>query len=131
MSEENLVIPEIFSKTVSKFSDKVALQIKKDNQWQRLTYKELETFALKLANFLISKGLKKGDFVAIILENCPQWPEIYLGIMHAGLTCVPLDIQLSPEEIKNLILDSNAKILFCSYEIFNKKIDQDIRKLLS
>jgi long-chain acyl-CoA synthetase len=119
---ENLVIPELFSQAVSEFPDKVALQIKRDNQWQRLTYKDLEERSLKLATFLIKEGFKKGDTASLILENRPEWAIIYLGIIQAGLACVPLDPQLNQQEIKNLIIDSAAKIAFCSYGIFIKKI---------
>ena len=48
--------------------------------------------------------------------------------MYAGLTCVPLDVQLNQEEIKNLVFDSGVKIIFCSYDIFSNKIKQNIHK---
>jgi len=131
MNEENLIIHKIFSSTVSKSPDKVALQIKKDNQWRIFTYRESEGLSQKVAAFLIKEGLKKADFVALILENRPEWPIIYLGLMYAGLTCVPLDPQLTQTELKNLIIDSSAKVIFCSYDIFTKKISQDIQAQLT
>ncbi|MDI6758763.1 MAG: AMP-binding protein, partial [Candidatus Omnitrophota bacterium] len=127
MKEGNLVITEYFSQIVHRFSNRVCLQIKKDSKWERWTYGQLEERALKIAGFLIAeKALKKGDFVALILENRPEWPAIYLGIARAGLSCVPLDPQLSLDEIKNLILDSGAKIVFTSCEIFAQKVKQAI-----
>jgi len=131
MKEENLVIPELFSKAVSEFPDKVALQVKRNNHWLKITYKELEEYALKVATFLIKEGLKKNDTVAIILENRPEWAIIYLGIMNAGLTCVPLDPQLNQQEVSNFIIDSNVKIIFCSYDIFVKKIKENIKNGLT
>jgi long-chain acyl-CoA synthetase len=125
MKEEILVIPELFSKAASDFPDKVALQVKDDNQWLKITYKELQEYSLKVAAFLIKEGLKKNDTAAIILENRPEWAIIYLGIMSAGLTCVPIDAQLNPGEINNLIIDSDVKIIFCSYDIFVKKIKEN------
>ena len=126
MQEENLVIPRLFSKAVSEFPDNIALQVKRNEQWLKITYKELEEHSLRVATFLIKEGLKKNDTAAIILENRPEWAIIYLGIMSAGLTCVPLDVQLNQEEIKNLITDSDVKIIFCSYDIFVKKIKENI-----
>lgn len=131
MSQENLVIHKLFTEIASRFPQKIALQIKEDNQWKRISYKELEMGSLKVANFLLERARDKGDFVALLLENRPEWPMIYLGIMYAGCSCVPLDFQLSPEEIRNLILDSNTKILFCSDEVFTQKISQDIQKLFN
>jgi len=126
MQEECPVITELFSKSALNFPDKVALQIKRDNHWEKITYKELKEHSLGIAVFLIEEGLKKNDASAIILENRPEWAMIYLGIIYAGITCVPLDVQLSPQEINNLIADSQAKVIFCSLDTFVKKIKQNI-----
>jgi len=126
MTEESLVIHKIFSHTVSQFADKVALRVKKGDLWLKITYRDLEASSQKVAAFLIKEGFKKGDFAGIILENRPEWPIIYLGIMYAALTCVPLDRQLTPEEARNLILDSQAKIIFCSYDIFVEKFKDNL-----
>jgi len=122
MPQEELVIHKIFSHTVSLFPDSVALQVEKDNRWLRITYKELETASQKVAALLIRNGLQKGERAGLILENRPEWVMIYLGIVSAGLTCVPIDRQLSWQEIKNLILDSAASIVFCSYSVFAEKL---------
>ena len=121
---EELIITKLFSNTASKFAEKPSLQIKKDSRWLRFSYKELEALSLKVGAFLLREDFKKGDFAALILENRPEWGIIYLGIMYAGLTCVPLDPALSQEEIKNLIQDSAPKIIFCSYELFADKIKE-------
>ncbi|MFH1889230.1 MAG: AMP-binding protein [Candidatus Omnitrophota bacterium] len=121
MEESNIAISGLFAEAASNFPDKTALQIKYDNSWSRVTYRELEARSLKVAAFLLGEGLKRNDSVAIILENRPEWAVIYLGIIYAGLTCVPLDVQLGQAEIKNLIADSGAKVIFCSYDIFFRK----------
>ncbi|OGX19458.1 MAG: hypothetical protein A3K54_04970 [Omnitrophica WOR_2 bacterium RBG_13_44_8] len=119
---EKLVIPELFSRAVARFPEKLALQIKKDNRWWGFTYRDLEEHSLKLATFLIKEGFKKGDTAGLILENRPEWAMIYLGIVQAGLVCVPLDPQLNAQEIKKLLSDSAARIVFCSYDVFAKKL---------
>lgn len=121
-----MVIPEIFNQAASSFKDKIALQIKKET-WHKFTYGQIQNLSLKVGSFLIKEGFKKGDFAAIILENRPEWLIIYLGIMYAGLTAVPLDLQSSPKEISNLIIDSQAKIIFSSFDIFINKIKQNIK----
>ena len=128
MEEKNLTIPEIFSNVVIKFPQNIALQVKRDAYWQRFTYSDLENWAQKLATFLIKEGYKERNFAAILLENRPEWPIIYLGLMYAGLACVPLDPQTSPEELRNLIIDSTAKLIFCSYDIFAKKLKPSIQE---
>jgi len=127
MPQEELVIHKIFSHTASLFPDSVALQVEKDNRWLRITYKDLETASQKVATFLIRNGLVKGDRAGLILENRPEWAIIYLGIMSAGLTCVPIDRQLSQQEIRNLILDSAARTVFCSYGVFAEKLKDGLQ----
>ncbi|MFH1355425.1 MAG: AMP-binding protein [Candidatus Omnitrophota bacterium] len=123
---DHLIIHKLFSNAVSDFSERIALQIKKDNSWKRFTYKEVETSSLKLATYLVKQGCKKGDFAALILENRPEWPIIYFGILYAGLGCVPLDPQLSRKEIENFLNDSSSKVIFCSQNIFREKIGKNI-----
>ena len=123
--EENLIIHKMFSQVASQFPDRVCLQVKKGTDWERWTYGQIEDLSLKIGAFLIKAGFKKGDFAAICMENRPEWGIIYLGIMAAGLTCVPFDTQLIGQEIENLINDCAAKIIFVSNAVFQaKKIDK-------
>ncbi|MDO8489758.1 MAG: alpha/beta fold hydrolase, partial [Candidatus Omnitrophota bacterium] len=121
MKEEDLVIHKIFAQISSTFQDKVCLQIKRGSTWERWTYKQIEDFSLRIGAFLINEGFKKGDFVGLCLENRPEWAIIYLGIMAAGLSCVPLDPQLTEQEIENLFNDCSAKIIFVSNAVFQTK----------
>jgi long-chain acyl-CoA synthetase len=128
MDEQNLIIHKIFSGIVSRFPDSIALGIKKEDLWQTFTYKKLETDSLKIAAFLIKQGFKKDDHIALILENRPEWAIIYLGIMYAGLTCVPLDPELSRQELYNLVMDSACEAIFSSFDIFTQKIKPDLQE---
>ena len=122
---EDLVIHKVFARVSSQFPDRVCLQIKKGPDWERWTYGQIEDLSLKIGAFLIKAGFKKGDFAGLCLENRPEWGAIYLGIMAAGITCVPFDIQLIGQEIENLINDCAAKVIFVSNAIFQaKKIDK-------
>ncbi|MHA2366266.1 MAG: AMP-binding protein, partial [Candidatus Hodarchaeales archaeon] len=77
-------------------------------QHSYLTCKEK---ADKIANFLVSKGLKKGERVAIFLPNTPHFPVIFFGILKAGgvaVTCNPL---YTAPELNFQLNDSGA--VFC------------------
>ncbi|MDO8662456.1 MAG: AMP-binding protein [Candidatus Omnitrophota bacterium] len=121
MTKEDLVIPKIFAQISSRFSDRICLQIKKGSTWETWTYGQIEYFSLSIGAFLIKEGFKKGDFVGLCLENCPEWAIIYLGIVASGLACVPLDPQLTEQEIDNLLNDCSAKIIFVSHAVFQAK----------
>ena len=128
---EDLVIHKIFAQISSQYSDRICLQIKKDSIWERWTYGQIENLSLRVGAFLIKEGFKKGDFAAICLENRPEWVIIYLGIMAAGLRCVPLDPQLTEQEIENLLNDCSAKIIFVSNAVFQAKNINKIKAKLN
>ena len=56
---------------------------------------------------------------------------IYLGIVYAGLIAVPLDPELSSQELENIILDSSAKVVFSSSDILDNKLNQQVTRNLS
>lgn len=122
MHNEELIIHKRFDALVSAFADKKIMQIKKEDVWHEFTYQQVQEFSVKIGAFLIKEGYKKAERSALILENCPQWAMIYLGIIRAGMVCVPLDPQLSRQEISNLTADSDSRIIFCSEKLFSDKI---------
>jgi len=85
------------------------------NGWQRTTYEAFAKEVSSLASCLMRTGLEKGDHAAIIAENSPGWCASYLSILTAGGIAVPVDPQLGPAEIQNLLHDSGAKIIFHSH----------------
>ncbi|MEW5758810.1 MAG: AMP-binding protein [Candidatus Omnitrophota bacterium] len=116
-----MLIHKRFQDTTNKFPDKTCLQYKEANQYKIITYRQVETQSLKIANFLIINNINPGDTAVLISENCYAWPIIYLGIMFSGATCIPVDPQVKKREIENILLDSQAKIIFISetiYQIF-------------
>lgn len=120
MSEE-LVITNLFTKTAERLPHKVGLQIEKDGRWEKYTYAQLKEFSSKIALFLISERIGKGDYVLLILESSPLWPISYLGIIYSGACAVPIDPQLTIKEIKNITEDCKPRAVFTSQSIFQDK----------
>lgn len=82
------------------------------------TYAELRANVLRLASAIRVRGIKPGqDNVALILENCPEWPEIYLALACIGVTAVPVDPKLRPREMAFILGDSGAKAVFCGAKL--------------
>ena len=52
------------------------------------TFAQVKDTSDRIANFLVSRGIKKGDRVAIFLPNLPHYPSIFFGILKAGAVCV-------------------------------------------
>ena len=58
---------------------------------RELTWSEFNKKANRFANLLLTRGIKKGDKVAILLMNCLEWLPIYFGILKTGALAVPLN----------------------------------------
>ncbi len=66
---------------------------------REITWKEFDVKANKIANFLLSRGIKKGEKVAILLMNCLEWLPIYFGILKSGALAVPMNYRYTSDEI--------------------------------
>ena len=76
------------------------------------TFAQVKNTADRVANFLASKGIKKGDRVAIFLPNLPQYPAIYFGILKAGAVCVTCNPLYTADELNYQLNDAGAKAVF-------------------
>lgn len=71
-----------------------------DQPYRReITWNVFNEKANRFANMLLSRGVKKGDKVAILMYNCLEWLPIYFGILKAGALAVPFNFRYSSEEI--------------------------------
>ena len=67
---------------------------------REMTWREFDVKANRFANFLFTRGIKKGDKVAILLMNCLEWLPIYFGILKTGALAVPMNYRYAADEIK-------------------------------
>lgn len=67
---------------------------------KEITWGEFNVQANRFANLLLSRGVKKGDKIAILLMNCIEWLPIYFGILKTGAIAVPLNFRYTADEIK-------------------------------
>lgn len=118
-------IQEVFFRISEECKDNTAFNYF-DNGWKKLTYKEFSVHSKAVASYLIKKGIRKSDRVAIVSENRPEWCIAYIGIVTAGAIAVPIDAQLQSEAIKNILFDSEAKIIF-----YSSKTEDNIKKIIS
>ncbi len=77
------------------------------------TYAQVKDTADRIANFLSSRGIQKGDRVAIFLPNLPHYPAIFFGILKAGAVCVTCNPLYTANELNYQLKDSGAKAVFC------------------
>jgi long-chain acyl-CoA synthetase len=77
------------------------------------TYAQVKDTADRVANFLVSGGIQKGDRVAIFLPNLPQYPAIFFGILKSGAVCVTCNPLYTANELNYQLNDAGAKVVFC------------------
>ncbi len=77
------------------------------------TFAQVKDTADRIANFLASRGIQKGDRVAIFLPNLPHYPAIFFGILKAGAVCVTCNPLYTANELNYQLKDAGAKAVFC------------------
>src|SRR4030042_6937632 len=77
----------------------------------RLSYRQLNERVNRLANGLRSLGLRRGSHVALLLENCHQYLELYYALSKAGMVAVPLNWRLSEAELGYIVDHSESVAL--------------------
>ncbi|MBI2053827.1 MAG: long-chain fatty acid--CoA ligase [Candidatus Staskawiczbacteria bacterium] len=115
-------IPEVFFETAKKFPKKSAFLYKKGGVYFPIAYKEAASQVKILGSALQKCGVNKGDKVAILSENRPEWAISDMAIMAAGGITVPLHTTLSTKAISNVLKHSEAKILIVSNSDFLNKV---------
>ncbi len=115
---------ENFNKAAGLFKDRIAIESRIAGRLETITYGRLSEEVKGLAYFIFSQGVRKYDKVAIILENRPGWPIVFFAVSYIGAVAVPIDPHLTQGEIKNLIFNSGARLIFVSKE--NKALQESV-----
>lgn len=79
---------------------------------EECSYGDLRRLTAQVACFLHRSGGQKGDRVILVGENSVFWVSAYLGAMRAGLICVPLSADLSPDEFDFVLRQTEARVVF-------------------
>ena len=84
------------------------------------TYKEALKKIREIAYYLVATGAKKGDHIAVIGKNSPEWALAYFAISFAGCIIVPLDYSLHIEDMEKILAFGDVDRIF----IDGEKIDE-------
>ena len=87
---------------------------------RELSWKDFDRRANRFANLLLSRGLKKGTKVAILLMNCLEWLPIYFGILKAGCIAVPMNFRYSADEIQYCLDLADVEVLVFGPEFISR-----------
>jgi len=77
------------------------------------TFAQVQDAADRVANFLSSSGIQKGERVAVCLPNIPHFPIVFFGILKAGAICVSCNPLYTSPELHYQLNDAGARAIFC------------------
>lgn len=80
--------------------------------YQNFTWQSAGEEIRKMVTAIHSLGIKKGDKIAILSKNCAYWVMADMAIMMAGCVSIPLYPNISPNQLKELLLHSDSKMIF-------------------
>ena len=97
----------LMEESFSKYADRTAYSF----MGQNIGYQETDLKSQALAAYLQSLGLEKGDRVAVMMPNVPQYPVAVAAILRAGLVVVNVNPLYTPRELEHQLKDSGAKAI--------------------
>ncbi len=116
---ENLVA--MFEETFDKYRKLPAFQC----MGKSITFDQLDKMSKQFGAYLLSRGLEKGDKVALMMPNLLQYPIALFGALRAGLVIVNTNPLYTPREMKHQFSDSGAKAIIIA-ENFASNLEQVI-----
>src|SRR5690348_5213276 len=90
------------------------VMFKRGSDWQIISSRQLYGYVAKLARTLKEWGIQKGDRVAILAENRPEWMIADFACMNSGIVDVPIYATLTAEQTLYLLQNSRARVIFVS-----------------
>jgi long-chain acyl-CoA synthetase len=102
--------------SAAQYPENVAIHFKPSHQGfakSKLTYRELNDLADRMAAALADRGVKKGDRVAIFMPNIPQFIITFYGILKAGAVVVASNPTYTERELEHQLTDSGAVAIVC------------------
>ena len=98
---------------------------------REMNWRTFDEQANRFANLLLSRGVRRGTKVAILMMNCLEYLPIYFGVLKAGCIVVPMNFRYSSEEIKYCLDLADVEILVFGPEFISRMdaIQTEIPKL--
>lgn len=112
---EKNTIAKIFQKTASKYPEKTALIFQGTGEsW---TFRQLDEYSNRVANFFYSQGFRSGDVVALFMESCNQYVGLWLGLAKIGVETALVNSHLRMEALLHCVTISNSKAVVFGVEM--------------
>ncbi|HXZ29872.1 MAG TPA: AMP-binding protein, partial [Dehalococcoidia bacterium] len=107
-------LKQMLEKTASEVPQQTAIVLGP----RKVSYRELDETSNRIANALISLGIKKGNHVAILMSRTPDWVINCFGVLKTGAAAVLLDAGAKAPELEPQLRESDSKILITEERFF-------------
>lgn len=98
-------MPILFKNTVNKHPNKIVF-LYEDEKW---TFKQLDEFSNKIANYFVDNGFHRGDEVALVMDSRPEFVGIWLGLAKAGLVAALINTNQRKDTLVHSITSVSCK----------------------
>ncbi|KAL3280881.1 hypothetical protein HHI36_004109 [Cryptolaemus montrouzieri] len=120
-ARRNLILADIFRENVKKHPHKTAICFE-DQEWD---FAKLEEYSNKIANLFKSHGYKKGDVVALFLENKPEFIGIWLGLSKLGVVIPLINTNLRMSSLVHSIVIAKSQAI-----VFGSELSDAVSEIL-
>jgi fatty-acyl-CoA synthase len=102
-----MIVRDYLEKQAKERPTKPAILFKED----KITFSDMNTLSNRLANRLLKVGVKKGDRIVLLFQNCPEFCVAYFAILKIGAIAVVLDFRLSPAEMEPIFQEAEVSAI--------------------
>ena len=126
-ADEPKTLVQVFEQAVLKHNRPDALNYKSGSNWTPISSTEMLRRIRNIAAGLYSLGIKRGERVAILSESRSEWTLADAGCLFAGVIDVPIYPTLTPGQVRYILNDSGARLLF----VANERKFNEVREAVS
>lgn len=120
---------DIIEWNIEKYPREAAMSGKRGNDWFHYSTEDFRDYSNWVSYGLMALGLKKGEKVATITGNRPEWNFVDMGLSKAGMIHVPIYPTIGPDEYEYIFKHSEVKVIFISNNGIYKRIKDVLAKM--
>ena len=108
---EKLTLPDMWERSLQLYANEPLFG---NVSQEKMSYEDVNKHINTTRDLLIQNGISKGDKVAILSENMPNWPIVYFAITSFGAIAVPILTDFNPSDVHHILRHSEAKAAYVS-----------------
>ncbi len=120
---------DLLNRYAEKYPKDDVLAGKKDGEWIKFSEKDYIRYSNLFSYGLLALGFKRGDKIATVSNNRPEWNFVDMGMLQSGIIHVPIYPTISADEYKHILSHSDVKAIIFSDKLVYKRLKDVIAKI--